>query len=114
VTSRIAHHLDFAPYDLGDLVSIGELVLDEAHCYLSAAARAVFSDDVARQTLEPRFASARSVRNNLDRARLRHAHWLAADPARQWTRGELICLEPEDILSRRAWGWASAGRRAWR
>ena len=48
--------------------------------------------------LEPGFANARSVRNNLDRARLRHAHRLAADPARQRTRDELMCLEPEDIL----------------
>ena len=97
---RIAHHLDFASRlcDLGELVSIGQLMLDEAHYYLSPAARVEFSDYVARQMLEPRFANARSVRNDLDRARLRHAHRLAADAARQWTRDELMRLEPEDIL----------------
>jgi len=98
MNSRIAHHLDFAPYDLGELVSIGQLMLDEANYYLSPAARAVFSDYVARQMLEPRFANARSVRNDLDRARLRHAHRLAADAARQWTRDELMRLEPEDTV----------------
>jgi probable Rubsico expression protein CbbX len=98
MNSRIAHHLDFAPYDLEELVSIGQLMLDDANYYLSGTATAVFSDHVARQMLEPRFANARSVRNNLDRARLRHAHRLAADPARQWTLDELKRLEPEDIL----------------
>ena len=98
MNSRIAHHLDFAPYDLGELVSIGQLMLDDANYYLSPAARAEFSDYVARQMLEPRFANARSVRNDLDRARLRHAHRLAADATRQWTRDELMRLEPEDIL----------------
>jgi probable Rubsico expression protein CbbX len=98
MNSRIAHHLDFAPYDLEELVSIGQLMLDEANYYLSPAARTVFGEHVAREMLEPRFANARSVRNNLDRARLRHAHRLAADEARQWTRDELMCLEPADIL----------------
>jgi probable Rubsico expression protein CbbX len=98
MNSRIAHHLDFAPYDLGELVSIGQLMLDDANYYLSPAARAEFSDYVARQMLEPRFANARSVRNDLDRARLRHAHRLAADATRQWTRDELMRLEPEDVL----------------
>jgi probable Rubsico expression protein CbbX len=101
MNSRIAHHLDFAPYDLGELVSIGQLMLDDANYYLSPAARAEFSEYVGRQMLEPRFANARSVRNDLDRARLRHAHRLAADAARQWTRDELMRLEPEDILEDR-------------
>ena len=47
---------------------------------------------------EPRFANARSVRNELDRARLRHAHRLAADPHRNWGRDDLMRIEPTDIL----------------
>ena len=98
MNSRIAHHLDFAPYDLGELVSIGQLMLVEANYYLSASAEAVFGEYVARQMAEPSFANARSVRNDLDRARLRHAHRLAADTGRRWSRDDLMRLEPEDIV----------------
>jgi probable Rubsico expression protein CbbX len=95
--SRIAHHLDFAPYDLGELVSIGQLMLDEANYHLSPSAEVAFREEVARQMDQPGFANARSVRNDLDRARLRHAHRLAADAARLWTRDELMRLEAEDV-----------------
>jgi probable Rubsico expression protein CbbX len=98
MNSRIAHHLDFAPYDLGELVSIGELMLQEANYYLSPAAEAVFRDYVALQMTQPSFANARSVRNELDRSRLRHAHRLAGDSERRWSRDDLTRLEPEDIL----------------
>jgi probable Rubsico expression protein CbbX len=96
--SRIAHHLDFAPYDLGELVSIGELMLDEANYHLSPTAAVAFREEVARQMDQPGFANARSVRNDLDRARLRHAHRLAADVGRLWTRDELMRLEAEDVV----------------
>jgi probable Rubsico expression protein CbbX len=95
--SRIAHHLDFAPYDLGELVSIGQLMLDEANYHLSPAALAAFRADVAWQMSQPGFANARSVRNNLDRARLRHAHRLAANPGVRWSRDDLMRLDAEDV-----------------
>ena len=47
---------------------------------------------------EPHFAIARSVRNDLDAARLRHAHRLAAEPERQWNRDDLMRIEPADII----------------
>ena len=96
--SRIAHHLDFADYDLGELLSIGQVMLDQSSYYLSAEAEAALSDYLKRRMHEPRFANARSVRNELDRARLRHAHRLAADPHRNWGRDDLMRIEPEDIL----------------
>ena len=46
----------------------------------------------------PRFANARSVRNELERARLRHAHRLASDLHRHWTKDDLMRIEPEDIF----------------
>jgi probable Rubsico expression protein CbbX len=96
--SRIAHHLDFAPYDLGELVSIGELMLTEANYHLSPTAQVAFREEVARQMDQPGFANARSVRNDLDRARLRHAHRIAADTGRLWTRDELMRLEADDVV----------------
>jgi len=96
--SRIAHHLDFAPYDLDELVSIGQLMLDEASYHLSPAAMGAFRDHVRQQMGLPGFANARSVRNSLDRARLHHAHRLAADAGQRWTRDDLMRLEPDDIV----------------
>jgi probable Rubsico expression protein CbbX len=100
MSSRIAHHLDFAPYDLGDLVAIGQLMLERSRYQLSAAAEAAFRQTLQREMAEPSFANARSVRNELDRARLRHAYRLAAQPHRDWSREDLMRLEPEDMRER--------------
>ena len=96
--SRIAHHLDFAPYDVGELVAIGQLFLQEANYVLAPDAADAFRDFIAGQVDEPGFAYARTVRNDLDRARLRQAHRIAADGHRQWTREDLMRLEASDIL----------------
>jgi hypothetical protein len=49
---------------------------------------------------QPRFANARSVRNELEGARLRHAFRLAANPEQQWSKDDLMRLEPSDVLPR--------------
>ncbi|HKD88983.1 MAG TPA: AAA family ATPase [Streptosporangiaceae bacterium] len=98
MSSRITHHLDFAPYDVGELVSIGQLMLEQSSYYLSAEAEVAFRESLARELNAPGFANARSVRNELDRARLRHAYRLAADPGRSWSRADLMRLEASDVL----------------
>jgi hypothetical protein len=97
--SRIAHHLDFAAYELDELTAIGRLMLERSRYYLSEDAEAALREYLTRQMQEPRFANARSVRNELERARLRHAHRLASDLRRHWTRDDLMRLEPVDILT---------------
>ena len=99
MSSRIAHHLDFAPYQLDELVAIGRAMLDQSSYYLSDEAEAAFRQYLTIRIQQPRFANARSVRNELERARLRHAYRLAADPAASRSRDELMRLEPLDILT---------------
>ncbi len=99
MNSRIAHHLDFAPYDLDELVSIGQVMLGQSAYYLSSRAELAFRDYLTWRKQQPEFANARSVRNELERARLRHAHRLASDLHRSWTRDDLMRLEPVDILA---------------
>src|SRR5262244_3333908 len=99
MSSRIAHHLDFAAYELDELTAIGRLMLEGSRYYLSEDAEAALREYLTRQMAEPRFANARSVRNELERARLRHAHRLASDLHRNWTRDDLMRLESADILS---------------
>jgi probable Rubsico expression protein CbbX len=97
MSSRIAHHLDFAPYELDELLAIGELMLGRSSYYLSDEAVTAFRDYLSQQVGQPRFANARSVRNELENARLRHAYRLATDPERPWTKDDLMRLEPSDV-----------------
>ena len=97
MSSRIAHHLDFAPYTLDELVAIGRAMLADSSYYLSDQAQAAFREYLTLRMRQPRFANARSVRNELERARLRHAHRLASDPELSRTRDDLMRIEPADI-----------------
>ena len=99
MSSRIAHHLDFAPYQVDELVAIGRAMLDQSSYYLSDEAEAAFRQYLTIRIQQPRFANARSVRNELERARLRHAHRLAKDPAASRSRDDLMRLEALDILA---------------
>ena len=98
MSSRIAHHLDFAEYEVDELLAIGRLMLDRTSYYLSDEAEMALRDYMSIRMTQPRFANARSVRNELENARLRHAFRLAADPERSWTKDDLMRLEPPDIL----------------
>jgi len=98
MSSRVAHHLDFAEYDLDELLAIGRRMLEQSSYYLSDAAAVAFRDYVSLRMRQPRFANARSVRNELERARLRHAYRLAADPERGRSKDDLMRIEAEDIL----------------
>jgi len=102
MSSRIAHHLDFPDYSLDELVAIGELMLGERRYRLSADAEATFREYLARRMTQPRFANARSVRNALERARLRHANrLLAAGGGEPRSKDDLMRLEPADFLASR-------------
>jgi probable Rubsico expression protein CbbX len=99
MSSRVAHHIDFAAYEMDELIAISQVMLEQTRYYLSEQAEVAFRDYLARQMAQPRFANARSVRNAMERARLRHAHRLATDLDRGWTRDDLMRLEPADILA---------------
>ena len=99
MNSRIAHHLDFAPYQLDELVAIGQGMLKQASYYLSDEAELAFREYLTLRMGQPHFANARSVRNELERARLRHAHRLAADLELSRSLDDLMRLEDLDILT---------------
>jgi probable Rubsico expression protein CbbX len=103
MSSRIAHHLDFAEYELDELIAIGNRMLDGSSYYLSNDAVEAFRHHLSVRTKQPRFANGRSVRNELESARLRHAYRLAADPERRWSKDDLMRLEPSDITP--GWDW---------
>jgi len=103
MASRIAHHIDFPDFTLDELVRIADLmVAGESHRF-SPAARQAFREYLALRMAQPRFANARSVRNAIDRMRLRHANRLVAAGALVG-RDDLIRLEPADITVSRVFG----------
>jgi probable Rubsico expression protein CbbX len=101
LSSRIAHHLDFPDYAVGELLQIGQRMLADQNYGFGEGADEVFRDYLERRTQLPHFANARSVRNALDRARLRQASRLFADRDRVLTAAELCTLLPADILASR-------------
>lgn len=100
MSSRIAHHIDFPDYRDEELAAIGELILHGWNYRLSPRAREVFADYVRLRRAQPHFANARSVRNALDRARLRQAHRLLEGGAAV-DKAALQTIEAEDILQSR-------------
>ena len=100
LASRVAHHVEFPDYTPAELAAIAELMLERLHYRFSADARLAFDDYLARRMARPRFANARSVRNALDRARLRQASRLHARGGRV-DRASLTTLEAEDIRGSR-------------
>lgn len=101
MSSRIAHHIDFPDYTGGELLAIAERMLADQHYRFGEGARQAFAEYLERRMRQPHFANARSVRNALDRARLRAASRLFADRDRVLTEADLTTIMPADILASR-------------
>ena len=108
LSSRIAHHIDFPDYSEAELMQIAKLMLVHLNYSFDADAEPAFSRYVHLRRQQPHFANARSIRNALDRIRLRHATRLfAADAA--LTREQLSTLAAEDILASRVFATVPQG-----
>jgi probable Rubsico expression protein CbbX len=95
--SRVAHHIEFPDFTVDELMRIGDLMLEQRAYRFSPEARQVFREYIERRRRSPRFAHARSIRNAIDRARLRQASRLFESDA-ALGRDELITIEAEDLL----------------
>jgi probable Rubsico expression protein CbbX len=96
--SRIAHHLDFPDYSADELMAIARLMLASQNYRFSPEGEKAFAEYIPLRMKLAHFANARSIRNALDRARLRQANRLFAGKKQKLTKLDLITLEPEDIL----------------
>ncbi len=101
MSSRIAHHLDFPDYSVGELMQISGKMLETQNYRFGPGAAEAFDLYLQLRTVQPHFANARSVRNALDRARLRQASRLFAERDRELTRDDLTTIEAQDILASR-------------
>ena len=101
MSSRIAHHLDFPDYSADELLGIADRMLAGQHYRFGDGARETFARYLALRLAQPHFANARSVRNALDRARLRQASRLFADAHTPHTAEDLSTLSAQDIRGSR-------------
>jgi probable Rubsico expression protein CbbX len=101
MASRIAHHIDFPDYSEDELLRIANIMLEKMHYRFGGDAEAVMRDYIARRMRQPRFSNARSIRNALDRARLRQANRLFAGRGEQLDRAALETITGDDIAASR-------------
>jgi probable Rubsico expression protein CbbX len=96
--SRVAHHIHFPDFDVGELIAIADLMLDQQGYELTADAREAFGAYVERRVRRARFAHGRSIRNAIERARMRQASRLY-DRREVLERRDLVTIEAADILA---------------
>ena len=104
LSSRIAHHLDFPDYGASELMSIAARMMTEQSYRFGDGAMEALERYIGLRIVQPHFANARSVRNALDRARLRQASRLFAQRDRELSAQDLSTIEPADILASRVFG----------
>jgi probable Rubsico expression protein CbbX len=96
--SRVAHHIHFPDFDVEELMAIAALMLGQQAYELTPEAQTALREYVERRARRPRFAHGRSIRNAIDRARMRQASRLY-DRRDALGRADLITIEAEDILA---------------
>jgi probable Rubsico expression protein CbbX len=106
MASRVAHHIDFPDYSEAELMQIAQLMLGNLNYTFDDKAAQTFGRYIGLRKQQPHFANARSVRNALDRIRLRHATRLFSED-KALTREQLCTLEAEDILASRVFNATS-------
>ena len=98
LSSRIANHIDFPDYTVEELLKISKLMLEEQQYQLTVDAERALSEYISRRKEKPLFANARSVKNALDRARMRQANRIFDSRGQILTKKELVNIEASDIL----------------
>ena len=106
--SRIAHHIDFPDYSDEELLHIADTMLAGQNYHLDDEARALMARYIELRRAQPLFANARSIRNALDRARLRQANRLFETSRGPVTAEDLSTIKAEDIAVSRVFQIAEA------
>ena len=98
LSSRIANHIDFPDYSVEELLKISKIMLDEQQYQLTPDAEVALGQYIELRKEKPLFANARSIKNALDRARMRQANRIFDSRGQVLTKKELVNLEAQDIL----------------
>ena len=98
LSSRIANHIDFPDYTVSELLQISKIMLSEEQYQLTPQAEVALEQYITKRKEQPLFANARSIKNALDRARMRQANRIFDSRGQILTKRELVNIEAEDIL----------------
>ena len=98
LSSRIANHIDFPDYSVGELLKIAKRMLEEQQYQLTSQAEIALTNYITLRKQKPLFANARSIKNALDRARMRQANRIFDSRGQVLTKKELVNIEADDIL----------------
>ena len=101
LSSRVAHHIDFPDYSEVELMAIAQLLLKQQDYQFSDEAVMAFQDYISRRRALPFFANARSIRNAIERLRLRHANRLFSSRTEPLDRDALSTIEASDVRASR-------------
>jgi probable Rubsico expression protein CbbX len=107
--SRIAHHIDFPDYSDDELLAIADIMLRRMNYKFTPAAREAFIRYISLRRTQPLFSNARSIRNALDRMRLRQANRLMADLSRTIGIEDIMSLDASDVLASRVFSGGNVG-----
>ena len=100
--SRVAHHLDFPDYSEDELFAIAKKMVAGQQYVLSPSADKALREYIPRRMQQPHFANARSMRNAIDRAKLRQANRLFGRKDRsKLNKTDLTTIEAEDLRQSR-------------
>jgi probable Rubsico expression protein CbbX len=115
MSSRIAHHIDFPDYTQPELLEIAQKMVSAMHYQFDDKALIAMSEYIAHRQAQPHFANARSIRNALDRARLKHANRVfqyASESSKDATVEELSTITEKDIRASRVFDAAKNIKKA--
>jgi probable Rubsico expression protein CbbX len=101
LSSRIANHVDFPDYSADELLTIGKIMLEEQQYEFTPEAEKAFLDYIEKRKEQPLFANARSVKNALDRARMRQANRNFENAGKILTKSDLVTITADDIKQSR-------------
>nr|YP_009732159.1 putative rubisco expression protein [Gracilaria spinulosa]QHS70695.1 putative rubisco expression protein [Gracilaria spinulosa] len=101
LSSRVTNHVDFPDYTAEELLAIAKLMLEEQQYRFAPEADKVLLEYAGRRMKQPHFANARSIRNAIDRARMRQANRIFISGDKILTKHDLVTIKAEDILKSR-------------
>lgn len=101
LSSRVTNHVDFPDYTAQELLQIAKLMLEDQQYKFAMEADLVLLDYAKKRMKQPHFANARSIRNAIDRARMRQANRIFGSGNKVLTKADLVTIQSEDILKSR-------------
>nr|YP_009294087.1 putative rubisco expression protein [Hildenbrandia rubra]AOM67329.1 putative rubisco expression protein [Hildenbrandia rubra] len=101
LSSRVTNHVNFPDYTANELLEIAQMMLAEQQYKFELQANKVLHNYIIKRMQQPHFANARSIRNAIDRARMRQANRIFTHGKTMLTKGDLVTIKAEDILQSR-------------